>query len=93
MALEIQKKRKSKQVQLEKEKGELRKFPCGPVIRTLSFTAAGVVSIPDGGTKIQANHTGQLEKKKKRKEEKKGKKGQLTQESPQQRKKGGTFLG
>ena len=71
----------------------MREFPCGPVIRTLSFTAEGVGSIPGGGTKIQANHMGQLEKKKKGKEEKKGKKGQLTQESTQQRKKGRTFLG
>ena len=44
----------------------MREFPCGPVIRTLSFTAEGVGSIPGGGTKIQANHMGQLEKKKKK---------------------------
>ena len=55
----------------------MREFPCGPVIRTLSFTAEGVGSIPGGGTKIQANHMGQLEKKKKREGRKERKKGSI----------------
>ena len=71
----------------------MRKFPCGPVIRTLSFTAEGVVSIPGGGTKIQANHTGQLEKKKKKEGRKERKKGSIDPRVPTAKKERRNILG